>query len=239
MNESASPIAVITGAGSGIGLATARLLADSGWTIVLAGRREQVLREAASTLPAPAGAAHLVVATDVAERSSCGALIERTIAAFGRIDALVNNAGHAPLVPIARHTPEMVREVFAINAIGAADLILAVWPHMSRRKSGRIVNVSSIATVDPFPGFFAYAAAKASVELMVKSIAKEGASAGIRGFAVAPGAVETPMLRSIIPEKSLPKSKALAPETVARVIADCVLGARDGESGRTILVPSP
>ncbi|MBX3361929.1 MAG: SDR family oxidoreductase [Phycisphaeraceae bacterium] len=236
MSESSSPVAIVTGAGSGIGLATARILAAAGWTIVLAGRREQMLTEARDTLTP---GQHHCVPTDVGEPESCAALIRHVAGATSRIDALINNAGYAPLTPIAKHTPDLVRQTFEINAIGPANLILAAWPHMASRKSGRIVNVSSIATVDPFPGFFAYAAAKASVELMVKSIAKEGASVGIKAFAVAPGAVETDMLRSIIPERSLPRAKALAPETVAQVIADCVLGTRDADNGRTILVPSP
>ena len=241
MAESSSPVAIVTGAGSGIGLATARLLAESGWRIVLAGRREDALREAGRSLAdqTGAGGGHVAVATDVADSASCAALVARAMESCGRIDALVNNAGYAPLTPIAKHTPEMVREVFAINAIGPSDLILAVWPHMVLRKSGRIVNVSSIATVDPFPGFFAYAAAKASVELMVRSIAKEGKALGIRAFAVAPGAVETAMLRSIVPESAVPRSRTLAPEAVARVIADCVLGKRDSENGKAIVLPSP
>lgn len=236
MAESSSPVAIITGAGSGIGLATARILADEGWAIVLAGRREDQLREARATL---APGAHHCVPTDVGNAADCAALIRHAAGALGRIDALINNAGYAPLTPIAKHTPEMIRRSFEINAIGTANLILASWPHMLSRRAGRIVNVSSLATVDPFPGFFAYAAAKASVELMVKSIAKEGASAGIRAFAVAPGAVETAMLRSIISEKVLPPSKTLAPEAVARIIADCAVGRRDADNGKTILVPSP
>lgn len=236
MPDSSRPVAIITGAGSGIGLASARMLADEGWTIVLAGRRESQLRTAADTLtPGP----HHCVATDVGDPASCAALVGYVSNACARIDALINNAGSAPLVPLAKHTPEIVRETFEVNALGPANLILAAWPHMLARRSGRIVNVSSIATVDPFPGFFAYAAAKASVELMVKSIAKEGAASGIKGFAVAPGAVETAMLRSIITEKMVPASKTLSPEVVARIVCDCALGRRDADNGRTILVPSP
>lgn len=236
MAELTSPVALVTGAGSGIGLSTARLLASEGWSIVLAGRRVEALEQAASTL---GGGNHHCIQTDVGDPQSCRQLVDRSIELVGRIDALVNNAGFAPLVPLGRHTPELVLESFEINAIGPANLILAVWPHMVRRKAGRIVNVSSIATVDPFPGFFAYAAAKASVELMAKSIAKEGAASGIRAFAVAPGAVETAMLRSIIPEKSLPREKTLEPDAVARVIVDCAVGRRDAENGGTIVVPSP
>lgn len=231
------PVALITGSGSGIGLATARLLASEGWSIVLAGRRAEQLRQAAASLPFPE--AHLVVPTDVADPEQCEALARRAMDAFGRVDALINNAGHAPLVPIERHTPAIVRETFDINAIGPANLILACWPGMVARSTGRIVNVSSMATVDPFPGFFAYAAAKAGVELMVKSIAKEGAPHNIRAFAVAPGAVETPMLRSIISEALVARGKTLSPDSVATVIVDCATGRRDADNGKAILVPSP
>lgn len=236
MTTSTPPVAIITGAGSGIGLATARTLADEGWTIVLAGRREAHLREAARTLaPGP----HLCVPTDVGDPDQCAALVRHAAATFPRIHALINNAGFAPLVPLAQHTPELVRQTFNINALGPANLILAAWPHMLSRGGGRIVNVSSIATVDPFPGFFAYAAAKASVELMVKSIAGEGASAGIKAFGVAPGAVETPMLRAIFSPESLPTSATLTPDAVARVIADCAAGRRDADNGRTVVIQSP
>lgn len=236
MTSPTSPIAIITGAGSGIGLATSQLLAAEGWTIALAGRRAEALNAAAATLP---GSSHLCIPADISEPDACGELVRQTIAAFGRIDAIVNNAGFAPLLPIGDHTPGLIRQTFDINTLGPANLILAVWPHMLAQRSGRIVNVSSMATLDPFPGFFAYAAAKASVELMAKSIAREGTRAGIKAFAVAPGAVETPMLRSIISEDLVPASKALAPSIVAGVIADCVLGRRDTENGQTIRVPSP
>lgn len=235
-SSSQTPVAIVTGAGSGIGLETARLLAREGWSVVLAGRRASQLEEGAATLMP---GSHLCVPTDVADAGACGSLVAKTMETFGRIDALVNNAGFAPLIPLGKQTPELIRQTFEINTLGPANLILGVWPHMVAKKSGRVVNVSSIATVDPFPGFFGYAAAKAGVELMAKSIAKEGASAGIKGFAVAPGAVETGMLRSIISEKMVPTSKTLAPETVAQIVVDCVLGRRDAENGKTILVPSP
>lgn len=236
MPVSAVPVAIITGAGSGIGVATSRLLAREGWTIVLAGRRAEQLAAAASTLP---GDSHLVVPTDIADPDACTALARNAVDRLGRIDVLINNAGFAPLVPLGEQSPELVRQAFDINALGPANLILACWPHMAARRSGRIINVSSMATADPFPGFFGYAAAKASVELMVRSIATEGALLGIRAFAVAPGAVETPMLRAIVPESSLPSSRTLSPEAVARVVADCALGRRDADNGSTIRLPSP
>jgi NAD(P)-dependent dehydrogenase (short-subunit alcohol dehydrogenase family) len=104
---------------------------------------------------------------------------------------------------------------------------------------GTIINVSSYATIDPFPTLYAYAAAKASVNLLAKSVSVQGKALGIRGFAVAPGCVDTDLLRSLVTEDQVPLSKRLMPAAVAQVIADCVQGKRDAENGQVILVPSP
>ena len=99
-----------------------------------------------------------------------------------------------------------------------------------------MVNVSSMATQDPFPGFFAYAASKAALNLMARSCATEGREHGIRAFAVAPGAVETDMLRAAFGEDVIPREQTLDPDTVARVIVECVTGERDAQNGDTIPV---
>jgi NAD(P)-dependent dehydrogenase (short-subunit alcohol dehydrogenase family) len=96
-----------------------------------------------------------------------------------------------------------------------------------------------MATTDPFPGFFIYAAAKAGVNLMAKSCAKEGREFGIRAFSVAPGAVETPMLRALFSEVQLPPEKCLSPDDVAKVVVECIAGERDTQNGETIFIPSP
>lgn len=181
----------------------------------------------------------LCVPTDVANQGECRSLIAAALDCFGRIDALVNNAGYAPSEPIESHTDEVIRSVFATNAIGPATLIAGVWPTMVRQGGGRIVNVSSMSTVDPFPGLFAYAASKGAVEVMVKSCEVEGRARGIRAFGVAPGAVDTAMLRGIVSEEDLPASRCLRPEEVGRVIAACAAGRRDVDSGKVILLPSP
>lgn len=229
------PVSIITGAGSGIGRSTAVLLLREGHRIVLVGRRREPLDATAAML---AGPSH-IIAADVSAPAAPAAIIEQTLATFGRVDAVVNNAGYAPLKPIDQSTPELIDETFRINAIATAKLIARAWPVFLKQRGGCVVNVSSMATVDPFPGFFAYAAAKASVELMVKSCASEGRTHNIRAFAIAPGAVETPMLRSLFSTDQLPTSKCLAPEHVASVIVDCILGRRDGDNGRTIHMPNP
>lgn len=226
--------AIITGGGSGIGLATARMLDEAGYRLLLVGRDRGRLEAAAGLF-----AGSVVFVADLEKSDAAEEMIDHGRRVLGRIDALVNNAGWTPLLPIRDHPAHEIERVFRINAISPCVAISRVFPIMEEQGGGCIVNVSSMATVDPFPGLYAYAAAKASLNLMVKSCVNEGRSAGIRAFSVAPGAVETGLLRSMFAEASLPRARTLAPETVARVITDCILGKRDAESGTTIFVPSP
>ena len=228
-------VALVTGAGSGIGRATAVLLSGRGWRVVLAGRRRGALAETAQSLAGES----LAVPGDVGDAGDAARVVDAAASRFGRLDALVNNAGYAPLLPIEHTTPEVIDEVYRVNALGPAYMIARAWPIFVRRGAGCVVNVSTIGTFDPFPGFFAYAAAKAAVNSMARSCAKEGAPHNIRAFAVAPGAVETSMLRAIIPESSLPRSACLAPEDVASVIVGCIEGDYDSRSGETITLGSP
>jgi NAD(P)-dependent dehydrogenase (short-subunit alcohol dehydrogenase family) len=120
--------------------------------------------------------------------------------------------------------------------MGTANAIAKAWPIFKRQGSGCIINVSTMGTENPFPGFFAYAASKAAVELMIKSCAKEGAAFGVRAFAVAPGAVETETLRAVFSEQAIPPGACMKPEQIAEVIVECVLGKRDERNGDTIYV---
>jgi NAD(P)-dependent dehydrogenase (short-subunit alcohol dehydrogenase family) len=181
---------------------------------------------------------------DLADADAAGAMVDRAIAKWGRLDAVINNAGWSAAATIPQSDAAFISRVFGVNAVAPAVIISRAWPALERQaraggRGGVIVNVSSMATVDPFEMLYAYAAAKASVNLMARSVAKAGSKLGIRGFAVAPGAVETDLLRSMFPVTSLPASKALAPGAVADVILACVRGERDAENGGTILVPSP
>lgn len=234
------PVAIITGAGSGIGRATAVRLASDPRTphaILLVGRREDPLKETAALLPDNADAD--ICPADIAHADDCKRVIDTAINRFARIDVLVNNAGAAPLHPIDQTTPDIIDQTLAVNTAGPAYLIHYAWTHMVKQRSGCIVNVSTIGTLDPFAGFFAYAAAKSAVNLMARSCANEGKRHNIRAFAVAPGAVETTLLRENFPHNAIPPERCLAPDDVAQVIADCVLGNRDQDVGNTIPVPSP
>ena len=233
-------VALVTGAGSGIGRATAELLSSAGYSVALAGRREERLRETGSLLRGP----WFAIGADLSVAREVEGMVDQTLARFGRIDALVNNAGSSDAATIAESSSEFITRVFALNAIAPAITIARAWPAMERRarnegRGGVVVNVSSYATIDPFPTLYAYAAAKASVNLLAKSVANQGRELGIRGFAVAPGCVDTELLRKIVTEEQVPLARRLRPEDVARVIVDCVEGKRDGENGSVILVPSP
>ncbi len=225
------PVAIVTGAGSGVGRRVAARLADRGWRVALAGRRAEALHETAA---ACAGEPPLVVPTDLAEPGAAEALVARTHSEFGRLDAIINNAGTAPLVPISETTAELLRDVLAVNAIGPGALIAAGFPLMLAAGRGRIVNVASVAVKDPYPGFFAYAASKCALDSFTRSIENEGRARGVRGFTVAPGAIETGMLRALFREDVIPKNQTLDPDRVAALIAECVLGERDDEAGQTI-----
>lgn len=230
MNQ--SPVAIVTGAGSGIGRATAEALAALGYALVLAGRTEAALETTRAALGTAAHA--IIVPTDMGIESEVHRLIDRAAESFGRVDVLVNNAGTGRHIGIERTTPALARELMQVNALGPALAVLRAWPIFTAQKSGCVVNVSSMATIDPFPGFFAYAASKAPMNLMVDSIAKEGAAIGVRAYSVAPGAVETPLLRANFDEAMIPRSMCLTPGEVARVIVECVRGARPDANGGTI-----
>jgi NAD(P)-dependent dehydrogenase (short-subunit alcohol dehydrogenase family) len=239
MTKTNSQLALVTGAGTGIGQAIAITLANHGYAVALVGRRLEALLRTAALFPD--GIEHLAVSGDVSDASQVGDIIDRTMERFGRLDILVNNAGFAPMLSIDETSPEIIDQVYRINALAPAYLIARAWPIFRRQNrqqgtAGCIVNISTLGTLDPFAGFFAYAAAKAAVNLMAKSCAKEGKEIGVRAFSIAPGAVETEMLRALFTESELPAKDCLSPFDVAEVVWACVSGKRDSQNGETITV---
>lgn len=232
-------VAIVTGAGSGVGRAIARRLGARSWRVALVGRSRKTLRETGALLPGQADDAWAVIPADVADPAQVERMVDTTLARFGRLDALVNNAGFAPCKHIDEHDPELVRRTFDVNALGPVLAIARALPIMLAQGSGVIVNTSSLAAHDPFPGLGVYGAAKASAETICKAVANEYGTRNIRAFAVAPGAIETGMLRSLFAEHALPRSQTLDPDEVARTIVACVTGDTDAENGSTILLPSP
>ena len=232
MSTHVGKVAIVTGAGAGIGLATAQMLSAAGWALVLIGRTRTKLDAAGISLKRE----WIAIEGDVADPAFVARVVESTAQRFGGIDALINAAGVAALATIPAHTPDMVQSCFGANAIGPANFMSAIWPQLLRRGGGRIVNVSSMASIDPFNGFFAYAASKSAMNMLTKVGDKEGKRQGIRCFCIAPGAVETGMLRSMFSTSQVPSSAALPPEDVAKTSVECVLGERDAQAGEPIVV---
>lgn len=229
-----SKTCVITGGSRGIGLATALRFAADGYGVVLAARNEQQLKQATEQVTAAGGACEYAVA-NVGTPDGAARVIQVANEVFERrVDVLVNNAGHAPLKPLTETTDADFEQTIAANCASVFYLSRAAFPIMQRQGGGVIVNVSSRAARDPFPGLSVYAGAKAWVNLFTHAIAKEGAAHGIRVFAVAPGAVETKMLRDILPD--VPDDITLAPDDVAAMIQTVCTAPFKHSSGETIFV---
>jgi NAD(P)-dependent dehydrogenase (short-subunit alcohol dehydrogenase family) len=232
------PIALVTGAGSGIGRAIALQLAAHGYSLALVGRTEHRIEETARAAGATDGKA-LLLAGDVGVASFAADCVDRTVERFGGLDVLVNNAGTAAVHPIESVTESILLETFRTNAFAPALLVARAWPTFRRQRRGVVVNISSIASFDPFPGFLAYGGSKAALDSFTRSIAKEGRAIGVTAYGLNPGAVETPLLRSMFPVSALPASKAHDPAAIAAVAVACALGERPGDNGRPIPLPSP
>lgn len=233
-----SPVVIVTGAGSGIGRSVAIRFAREGWRVAMVGRDETKLRGTDALLRTVAGSPQptKVMVVDLSDGGAARAVVGGAIAEFGRLDALVNNAGSGEVAPIERTTDELLARSFALNVFAPAHLIAAAWPAFSGQRRGVVVNISSMAAFDPFPGFFVYGATKAALDSFTRSAAIEGAAIGVKAFSVNPGAVETPLLRRVFGTDVIPSDRALHPDAIAEVVWECASGRRDADNGRSIPV---
>jgi len=238
--ESASktPVAIVTGAGGGIGCAICIELAKADYGIALIGRSETSLQAAVNEIAVCSDnvAQTLVVPADLSDQHQLANIVQRTYQHWGKIDVLINNAAACPNFPIDQTTIQELQGAFAINYFAPALLVAELWPIFNQQGFGCVINISSIATVDPFPGLSMYAASKAAMESLTRSIINEAGDSDITSYSIAPGAVETSMLRSLISIDDLPTDKTLNPTTVASVVLDCVLGRRKSDNGKTIVL---
>ena len=178
-------VAIITGASAGIGRATALAYARQGYAVVVAARREALLGEVA------AGGAGLAVATDVTDPAQVDALVARALAAFGRVDVMVNNAGFGVHALVDRITDEQMHRAMAVNFYGVLYGCRAVVPVMRAARRGHIFNVSSVIGKRGSPFNGAYCAAKFAVSGLTESLRVEMLEWHIRVTLVCPGMTDT------------------------------------------------
>jgi NAD(P)-dependent dehydrogenase (short-subunit alcohol dehydrogenase family) len=229
-------VAIVTGAGRGIGAATARLFADEGARVVLASRTPGELDETARAIATAAGADRvLAVPTDLASETAIVALFARTLERFGDLHVLVNNAGTFRAAPADELTAADWDAVMAVNARGT---FLASREALRRFRAlghgGSIVNVGSLGGlrgVKKFKGFTAYTVSKFAVVGLTECFAEEGRALGVRVNCVAPGAVDTRMLREAAPFLRT----ETRPEAVARAIRFLADEAESGPITGTVL----
>ena len=191
-------VAIVTGASSGIGAATARALADEGMAVALAARRAERLESLAADIEDGPGEA-LVVPTDVTDRAAVDALIEETVDAFGGLDVFVNNAGVMLLQAVADADPDDWEAMVDVNLSGLMYASKAALPHL--RGGGDLVQVSSVAGRTTSETAAGYNATKWGVNGFTDALRKEETENGVRTTLVEPGAVETELQEHIPDEE--------------------------------------
>lgn len=220
-------VALVTGAAAGMGLATAQAFAAAGAAVVLADFKEDAVTAAAQKLIS-AGHKALAVRCDVSDDTQVAAMVDRTVAEFGRLDAAFNNAGvMARIAPTADSTREEWERVIGINLRGVWSSMKHELRHMERQGSGAIVNNASVGALTGNPGIASYIASKHGVIGLTRTAALEYARKGIRVNAVNPGLIDTQIGHDVFKgneqvyaqaASSVPIGRAGRPEEIASVV---------------------
>ena len=217
-------VVVITGASSGLGEATARLLSAQDASVVLGARRIDRLRVLADELSRRGGKA-LAVPTDVVQCDQVKRLVDAAVQTYGRIDVMINNAGLMPQALLERLKIDEWNRMIDVNIKGVLYGIAAALPHMKQQKAGHFINVSSVAGHRVGPGFAVYAATKYAVRALSEGLRQEVKPYNIRTTVISPGAVATELPNTVTDPQAAERIRkfyaevAIPAESFARAVA--------------------
>ena len=223
-NNIEGKVVVITGASSGLGEATARLLSAQGASVVLGARRIDRLRVLADELSRRGGKA-LAVPTDVIQCDQVKRLVDAAVQTYGRIDVMINNAGLMPQALLERLKIDEWNQMIDVNIKGVLHGIAAALPHMKQQKAGHFINVSSVAGHRVGPGFAVYAATKYAVRALSEGLRQEVKPYNIRTTVISPGAVATELPNTVTDPQAAERIRkfyaevAIPAESFARAVA--------------------
>jgi len=219
-------VALITGGGTGIGAACARVFAQEGAAVVVTGRRKEALEPVVKGIEKAKGRV-LAVAGSVTDEAHAQAAVAQAVRSYGRLDILVNNAGVGAFGKPLHETDEATwNEMLAINLTGVYRMIKAAVPELIKAGGGSIINVSSIASLVGIPMTAAYSASKGGLDALTRCVAIDYAQQKIRCNSICPGLVDTPMAAGLMDNKealaqimtAYPLGRPGTPEEVAKLI---------------------
>lgn len=235
--------AVVTGGGRGLGRALALALAESGADVALATRSSEGIERVAAEIK-ERGRRALPVQTDVTETADVERLVERMLDELGGLDILVNNSGTIHVAPLSETGPEDWNRVVMTNLFGTYACMRAAGRHLTRQGSGKIINVASNLAFKGRPQLSAYAASKAAVVSLTRTVAVEWARYGVQVNAVAPGHVETEMNADVRSDARLyekvvgqvPARRMALPEEIGPLVVYLASSASDFMTGEVIVI---
>jgi NADP-dependent 3-hydroxy acid dehydrogenase YdfG len=242
-NNIEGKVVVITGASSGLGEATARLLSNEGAIVVLGARRADRLRSLADELISQGGKA-VAMTTDVTQRDQVQKLVDTAVQAYGRIDVIINNAGLMPQSLLEQLKVDEWDRMIDVNIKGVLYGIAAALPYMRKQKAGHIINVSSVAGHKVGPGSSVYAATKHAVRALSEGLRQEVKPYNIRTTVISPGAVATELPNTITDAavgeriKKFYANVAIPADSFARVVAFAMSQPEDVDINEILFRPT-
>jgi NADP-dependent 3-hydroxy acid dehydrogenase YdfG len=242
-NGIAGKAVVITGASSGLGAATARLLSSQGASVVLGARRADRLQSLAEALTAAGGKA-IALPTDVTQRDQVQKLVDAGVQAYGRIDVMINNAGLMPQALLERLQIDEWDRMIDVNIKGVLYGIAAALPYMKQQRAGHFINVSSVAGHKVGPGFAVYAATKHAVRALSEGLRQEVKPYNIRTTVISPGAVATELPDSVSDPDAAARVRkfyaeaAIPADSFARAVAFAITQPEDVDVNEIVFRPT-